>query len=587
MTTTKRFSLVTFLVAVMILAPIAGVIGMGGIGVAVANEEPPEEELVDVTVDGEDVTIWDRSVLPLRADTEDGAVTVDNLWLDVITADGERESANRGSLAVFQAGESVTLTFDGEGTAANTDHYAEEDVQVLTGQVDESIDDLSDVPTSGDELMDALSEDELDDLNENVEFNDPDEREIEKDGTLDYDYQPESGIHLAVIATGDDSLDVDDGDLEISDETTIIGTESLVAHEDFSEVNVGTEAEPGDDITFDVNADELQGDVTHSVVLYDEDAFTGSEMNIKAEEDLSSDFSSEDVTVQHEIESINGVQNVEDGIEVLGIELGEQSHTGVTELADIVGFLASEIDTDEPGTEVIGDEIELDTSTTVVDDVDPDTEITVETLEGWNEGDYRWVHVATGSSSDEIQTNTGVMMVEDEDRDPPRRPSGGGTGGSPTAVFTAETDAPAEVEVDEDAQLDVTISNIGTASGTTDYEVVIDGQTVDQDEIELEVDETVTRHYDFDTTEAGDIDWSVTVDADDASGTLTVVEDDPDPPVDDDVDDVDDDVDDVDDDVDDVDDEVDDDDIIPGFGVVLALIAVLAGAAIAIRRADG
>ncbi|NGM69533.1 PGF-CTERM sorting domain-containing protein [Natronolimnobius sp. AArcel1] len=94
--------------------------------------------------------------------------------------------------------------------------------------------------------------------------------------------------------------------------------------------------------------------------------------------------------------------------------------------------------------------------------------------------------------------------------------------------------------------------------------------------------------YDFDTDAEGDIEWEVATDHDDASDTLTVEDgtDDGDDGVDDGVDDGDDGVDDGDDGVDDEEPTDDDDDGTPGFGVAVALFALLAAAMLALRKQD-
>ncbi|WP_206335521.1 PGF-CTERM sorting domain-containing protein [Natronolimnobius sp. AArcel1] len=157
------------------------------------------------------------------------------------------------------------------------------------------------------------------------------------------------------------------------------------------------------------------------------------------------------------------------------------------------------------------------------------------------------------------------------------------------AAFDVDADAPSSVEVGDDATLDVVVENTGTESGETNYSVVIDGEQVDEDTIELDGEEsTDTMSYDFDTDAEGDIEWEVATDHDDASDTLTVEDgtDDGDDGVDDGVDDGDDGVDDGDDGVDDEEPTDDDDDGTPGFGVAVALFALLAAAMLALRKQD-
>ncbi|WP_281251558.1 BGTF surface domain-containing protein [Halorubrum vacuolatum] len=146
------------------------------------------------------------------------------------------------------------------------------------------------------------------------------------------------------------------------------------------------------------------------------------------------------------------------------------------------------------------------------------------------------------------------------------------------AVFEVDDLDPAEATVDEGDLIDVsaTVTNTGGEEDTKDVELRIDGDTVETEELELDVDEDATVEFtDVDTTGLdGTFTHSVWTEDDEAEGTLTVEVDDDEPDVDDDDDvDVDDD-----DDVDDVDDDT------PGFGAIVALVALLAAALLATRR---
>lgn len=152
---------------------------------------------------------------------------------------------------------------------------------------------------------------------------------------------------------------------------------------------------------------------------------------------------------------------------------------------------------------------------------------------------------------------------------------------SQTATLTVEEDLdPADFQVDialsedtieegETIDVSATVTNAGEEEGTQSIDLTINGDAVDSQDVTLAGGEDAT--VDFagvggDLTE-GTYDVTVSSDDDEASATLTV-EAEEEPPEDD----------------DDEPPEVDDDDGIPGFGIVVALVALLAAAGLAVRR---
>jgi pilus assembly protein FimV len=170
--------------------------------------------------------------------------------------------------------------------------------------------------------------------------------------------------------------------------------------------------------------------------------------------------------------------------------------------------------------------------------------------------EIRSVHVDAGDQRDEAE---GIFTASDDAED---------------AGISLDADAPSDVYVDDDADLDVTVSNDGDENATTNYTVMIDGEEVNSDDLDLEAGDSISESYDFDTAAEGDTDWSVETDDADASGTLSVSAGDANG----------DDANGADDDHSDDDTGVDDDESTPGFGVAVAIVALLAAAMLAIRR---
>lgn len=138
------------------------------------------------------------------------------------------------------------------------------------------------------------------------------------------------------------------------------------------------------------------------------------------------------------------------------------------------------------------------------------------------------------------------------------------------ASFQVTADAPANVNVGDDASLDVTVENAGDADGEASITVTIDGEEVEAVNEELAAGDSWEQSYDVPTDEEGDVEWDVSTQHDSASGTVSVGEEDDDTEMDDDMDG------DMDDD--------DADDGQPGFGVIVALFALIGAALLALRR---
>ena len=145
---------------------------------------------------------------------------------------------------------------------------------------------------------------------------------------------------------------------------------------------------------------------------------------------------------------------------------------------------------------------------------------------------------------------------------------------------------PAEPVEGDDVDVTVSAENVGEETESAAYEFYIGEDVVLGDDIELEGGEDDSWTHTVEDAEAGDYEWELKVDGDvESDGTLTVAEDEPadDDATDDDAAD-DDAADDgaVDDDAEPADDG--EEDGTPGFGVAVAVVALLAAAMLALRR---
>ncbi|QCC55926.1 PGF-CTERM sorting domain-containing protein [Natronorubrum bangense] len=144
---------------------------------------------------------------------------------------------------------------------------------------------------------------------------------------------------------------------------------------------------------------------------------------------------------------------------------------------------------------------------------------------------------------------------------------------------------PAEPVEGDDVDVTVSAENVGEEMENASYEFYFAGDLLLDGDIELEGEESESWTDTVEDAEAGDYEWELKVDGDvESDGTLTVAEEDE--PTDDDADADAGDADaDADADADD-DGEADDgeDDGTPGFGVAVAVVALLAAAMLALRR---
>ncbi|MFD1564283.1 hypothetical protein ACFR99_12065 [Haloarchaeobius amylolyticus] len=82
--------------------------------------------------------------------------------------------------------------------------------------------------------------------------------------------------------------------------------------------------------------------------------------------------------------------------------------------------------------------------------------------------------------------------------------------------------APENVTTNDSPSVNVTLKNTGAGPVVSDYEIVVDNESVDSGIVELASGENQTVSHEFDTTETGDINWQVTANNETEDGTLAV-----------------------------------------------------------------
>lgn len=489
-----RVSTVSVLVSVLLLGSLAvGATAAGDRGV-------PDEETVEIE---DNVTVWERAALPLRADTEAGATVVDSHRVRVSAEDGE--PTLRSDLAIFDEGSSVDVTFS-DVDGADTSSLANESVSVLVGHTDDrrsSSTGESTVPTGVEDARHLLEEVDRSQGEDGPDF-ERDSIELDERGEGTFELDAEDPGHYSVVFVHGTVFEREEsgGSVSLADDPngTIVGVEIIPVQSDQSTVDVPEGIEPGEDATFDVGAFEdggVEGGVSHSVVLYDEATFTGPNattwLNVTSEVD--EEFSGENLIVEHTIAELNGVVDVETGVD--GSELAPNlRESGTIPVEAILEGAAPVTGLDGLETEVAGD-VSLDASAVVVTGANASERLTVETFGNWTDGEYRYVHVATrAGSSGSFETSTGTVSVatsaeDGSDGGPGPGPIGGGSGPEPVpggdriAVDVAEFDAGTiEAVAGEPFSLTVTVRNAEDRAGTrelvlADGDVELDRTTVD------------------------------------------------------------------------------------------------------------
>jgi hypothetical protein len=113
-----RVLLSLFLVAILVMSPVASAAsaGMGAsapIQQSVTQQSFDTGEEIQIT---DDVAVWDRSMLPLRANLSEADLLLQNHNVEINDPDNQQRSANRLQLGVFEPGDiEVALSNDVDG----------------------------------------------------------------------------------------------------------------------------------------------------------------------------------------------------------------------------------------------------------------------------------------------------------------------------------------------------------------------------------------------------------------------------------------------------------------------------------------
>lgn len=448
----KRGSQRFFTVAVVILIigwP-AAVAVPGGVGVASANHGQFDNSDSQFTEfeGNESLLIWERAVLPLRADTSNAETTIDlhELTLrDNRSGTVDTTSANRNELAVYGTGEKVTIEFSGV-SGASVSNFADHETQIIIASVgqDKPSEDFGGLDQLN-ETIDAFQAGNLSKVQEqsrergiNYTVN-PGPRTDSTTGELSFEFDPAGspGPYAVMLALPTDnpnqegfSTDSDDV-LTLPGNATLVGTEMVLVQEDASTISASG-GEPGDDITVDVGT-SLSGNVNHSVLVYNEDQFLSQDekTEVELQDGLTTNLESEDILVRHSIRDVNGVGNLTNDVNFLGVNFSAGTVSGTTPLANVVDRVDDEVGRNVR-TQSITPNSTLNASAEAVVEGNSDEQVTIRTYGNWSEGSYRIVHVAGDGTAGGLETNTRTITIQEEIDDSGNRRSSGSSGSDST-----------------------------------------------------------------------------------------------------------------------------------------------------------
>jgi PGF-CTERM protein/PGF-pre-PGF domain-containing protein len=461
-----RRLLVTILATLLVSNAAVSGVALGASGV----DNPsgiPDGQVFELSDDGQ-IEGWERAGFTLRTDDTDAETSVtqpatvlgerlgsgnaftsgndgvDSLSL-VRTFEGERNP-----MGAHERGEDVTIALDADLAAGGgfDDLDGQDRVELVAARLRPESEDG--VPTTSMGALELFSN--VDAANRNASF-----RLLDNDASID-----DSGrlsrtasfgpghyvVFAAVHQPGRDGIEtgatsgapgLDDGNISVDGDVVLVGADTLSVQEDVADVETPDDAEPGDDLSFEIDTEDAfeasaDGQVTHAVAIYQASTFEDSRFDhVVNESALGPDFSvGSDTQLEHSIDEFNGVARVEAGTTLNGNDLTDGEVRRPVSAGSAIEFFAEELDADQPNTDPItvggesNSEYErINASVTVVNGQDREASVTVDTFGNFSETDYRYVVVSTlDDNESRTSTATGTIELDEGGGFPPGPPGG-------------------------------------------------------------------------------------------------------------------------------------------------------------------
>jgi len=212
----------------------------------------------------------------------------------------------------------------------------------------------------------------------------------------------EGGVYAfyVVKTTDGEEPTVEDGELTIDGELTVLGSETVAVQDGESTVETDSEHELGELVEFAVDADGET--VDHTVAVFDESALADEQLTQSTAETVDGELVPSDITTT-ESAAVNGVADTESAS-----MFGATPMQSIAQQTSEVGVLASYLATADPDNEGPAGSI------TTRQDSDSSEQLSVETLESWEDGSYTYIHLATAADGTTTSTTGTVELVEPE-----------------------------------------------------------------------------------------------------------------------------------------------------------------------------
>ncbi|MFC6723296.1 PGF-pre-PGF domain-containing protein [Halobium palmae] len=435
--------LFSMLLLVSTVAPVTALAGIAH-DQSAPHDMESDDKYVSIT---DDVKMWERAPLPLRTDPSDADTVVENhdVFFNLEEAQSGSVPANKERLAIYGSDDTIPIDLQSV-LGAGTESFAGTEVRLLVAKMD-GLDTSSPSMTSDDfsEAMDQpreLLKEEAN--NENVDYEWAGKATIDENGDASFSYDLKKSnrgaghymFFLVADSGGKNGFTVTDGELAVNGDARVLGFDGATAHEEPSNVAPPTRVVmPGENVTFTVANSEGDGDIHHTVMLYNESMFTDTQTSVHVTGSMDDGISDEDVSIERSIDMVNGAAHE------LNTERSEsKQYVGSTDFGELIEMVESDSETEvsdsNPKEDVTFDASVTKTTKPGSENTSP--RVKVETLDNWSTGEYRWVHVAVNEDGTIVSSNTGTLSLgpkdgvdngDDDDDDGPSNPSAGGGGG--------------------------------------------------------------------------------------------------------------------------------------------------------------
>ncbi|QKY20482.1 PGF-pre-PGF domain-containing protein [Halolamina sp. CBA1230] len=338
---------------------------------------------------------------------------------------------NKQTLGVFETGSTISLAFK-DRTGAGTKQFDGQTAQLVaarvsddpdTSNLNESAIDEAGSLTAPEALERLLAQNRtISQVNRNFTFTVADNESIE-DGAVTTEFEPsESGTYAFMLVTsesGGKAVSETNGNISLMNDTRVLGVDAApVQAGTASATQLNSDVDPGENVTFDLQSNLADEQTSHAVMLFNESVLADQTTTINVKGDLDTllengfdaNASSDNISIDHTIDAIDGVARLEAGTDVMGVTLANRTEQRTVSLPGLIEFIANESGQEVPETISSGDVV-LNASVSTALTEGNATEIDVGTSATWTAGNYTYVYVATTNDSDEFSTEKGEVTI--------------------------------------------------------------------------------------------------------------------------------------------------------------------------------